>query len=52
MEDLDINAHVQKPNAIDIIANAIVQVYIALIAIVKIVKISLLKITFRIDIKK
>ena len=52
MEDSDINVHVQKRIAIDIIANVIVRVYIALTVIVKIVRILLQKITFQIDIKK
>jgi len=52
MADSDINVHVQKRIAIDIIANVIVRVYIALTVIVKIVRILLQKITFQIDIKK
>ena len=52
MADSDINVHVQKRIAIDIIENVIVRVYIALTVIVKIVRILLQKITFQIDIKK
>ena len=51
MVAMDINALVQKRNAIDIIANAIAQVFIAQIAIVKIAKINHLKIMYQIDIK-
>jgi hypothetical protein len=51
-EASDINVLVQKPNVIDTIANAIVRVYTALIAIARIVKIFPLKTMFLIDIKK
>ena len=51
-EASDINVLVQKPNATDTIANVIVRVYTALIAIARIVKIFPLKTMCRIDIKK
>jgi hypothetical protein len=51
-EASDINVLVQKPNVIDTIANVIVRVYTALIAIARIVKICPLKTMCRIDIKK
>ena len=51
-EASDINVLVQKPNVIDTIANVIVRVYTALIAIARIVKIFPLKTMCQIDIKK
>jgi hypothetical protein len=51
MEDMDINALVQKHNVIDTIVNAIDQAFIVLIAIAKIVIINHLRITYQIDIK-
>ena len=51
MVAMDINVLVRKHNAIDIIANVIVQVFIVQIAIAKIAKINHLKIMYQIDIK-
>ncbi len=51
MEDMDINALVQKHNVIDTIVNVIDQAFIVLIAIAKIVIINHLRITYQIDIK-
>ena len=51
MGDMAINVRVQKQIVIDIIANVLDQDYIAQIAIVKIAKISLLKIVLQIGIQ-
>ena len=49
---MDINALVRKPNAIGTIANAIVQVFTASIAIAKTMTISLQKIMYQIGIQR
>jgi L-rhamnose isomerase len=51
MEDMDINALVQKHNVIDTIVNVIDQAFIVLIAIAKIVIINRRKIRTRINIQ-